>query len=75
VQLSQVHAGREHRSFAADDHRPHGRVAGRRVERLAELADELSVHGVALLDAIEHDVANWSAVLGLDDGHVILHGR
>src|SRR5829696_9628097 len=45
-------------------------VVGRgRVQRLAELAQQLVVHRIALLGTVQHDVADRSAILGKDCAH------
>ena len=48
----------------------HGVVGGGGLDRAAELGDRLAVERVALLRAVEDEVADRSAVLGRDQWHV-----
>ncbi len=68
-ELDEVHAGREHGPFAAQHDAVHVAVGGGLAQRLAERAQQLLVHRVALLRAVEDDVADRAAVLGYDDAH------
>ena len=68
-QLDEVHAGREHRALAAQHDAVHRRVGGGLAQRVAERQQQLLVHRVALLGAVQDDVADGAAVLGDDDAH------
>ena len=57
-QLDEVDAGREHRALAAQHDAVHVGVGGGLAQRRAELAQQLLVHGVALLRAVQDDVAD-----------------
>ena len=69
AERAEVHAGGEHRAGAADDDAVHGGVVGRGAQRLADGGDQLAVEGVALLRAVEHDVADGAVLLGDHEGH------
>ena len=58
----------EHRACAADDDAVRGGVGGGGAERIADRGDQLAVEGVALLRAVEHDVADRAVLLGDDEG-------
>ena len=61
--------GGEHRAGAADHDAVGGGVGGGGAQRIADLGDELAVEGVALVGAVEHDVADRAVLLGDDEGH------
>ena len=65
----QVHAAGEQRAGAAHDDAQHVGVGRGGLEGLAQAEDQLIVEGVALLGAVEDDVAHRAAVLGQDDAH------
>ena len=64
-----VHPAGEHRARAAQDHAVDAVVVGRGVQRVTQPEHQLVVERVALLGAVEDDVADRAAVLGLDDWH------
>ncbi len=49
-----------------------GGSGGGIAQGLAQLAQQLLVHRVALLGPVQHDVADMSAILGDDHAHEIL---
>ena len=68
-QLTEVHAGREDGSFAAQHHAVDVLGGGGFAQRPAEREQQLAVHRVALLGAVQDHVADRAAVLGEDDAH------
>ena len=69
AQRAEVHPGGEHRAGAADDDAVRGGVGGRGAERIADRRDEVAVEGVALVGAVEHDMADGAVLLGDDEWH------
>jgi hypothetical protein len=61
-ELAEVDARRENGPFAAQHDAMHGGVVTRRSQRIAELQEQRLVHRVALLRAVQHDVADRAAV-------------
>ena len=61
---AEVHARGEHRALAAQHHAVDRRVVGRGAQRLADGEHQLPVERVALLGAVEDDVADGAAVVG-----------
>ncbi len=69
-ELREVHPRREHGPLATQHHAMDLLVRGRRVQGAPELAQELLVHGIALLRAVEHYVPDRSTILCDDDAHL-----
>jgi hypothetical protein len=70
AQVVQVHAGREHGALAA--HHDHAdRVVRRgRLDRPAQLPDQLAAEGVALVGPVEDEVAHAAAILCEQERHI-----
>jgi hypothetical protein len=68
-ELNEVDARGEHRSFAAQHHAVNRRLRGGLAQRRAEREQQLLVHRVALLRAVEDHVPDVAVVLGEDDAH------
>ena len=68
-QLAEVDAGGEDGAFAAQDHAVHLAVVGGVAQSVCERPQQLLVHRVALLRAVQDDVADRAAVFGDDDAH------
>ena len=62
AERAEVHARGEHRAGAAQHDAAHRRVVGRRAQRLAGREHELAVERVALLGAVEDDVADRAVI-------------
>ena len=68
-QLAEVHAGGEDGSLAAQDDAVHAALGGRVSQLTAEAEQQLLIHRVALLRAVQHDVPDRSVIFAEDDAH------
>ena len=67
AERAEVHPGGEHRAGPAQHDTADGGILGRGAQRGAGGEHELAVERVALLGAVEDDVADRAAVLGQDE--------